>query len=63
VRLHPLDTLAVRREALKPYTFTPGSPQVSAGASVAVSSYDLIHNNSDYPSPNDFQLVLEERLS
>ncbi|KAH5296212.1 hypothetical protein HBI12_213850 [Parastagonospora nodorum] len=56
VRLHPLDTLAVRRKALKQYTFASGSPQVAAGATVAVSSYDMMHNSTDYPSPNDFQL-------
>lgn len=56
VRLHPLDTLAVRRKALKPYTFASGSPQVPAGATVTVSSYDLMHNSTDYPSPHDFQV-------
>jgi cytochrome P450 len=56
VRLHPLDTLAVRRKALKPYTFISGSPQVPAGTTVVVSSYDLMHNSTDYPSPHDFQL-------
>ena len=55
VRLHPLDTLAVRRKALQPYIFTSGSPHIPAGATVAVSSYDLMHNSTDYPSPNDFQ--------
>jgi cytochrome P450 len=55
VRLHPLDTLAVRRKALQPYTFASGSPHVPAGATVAVSSYDLMHNSTDYPFPNDFQ--------
>jgi cytochrome P450 len=55
VRLHPLDTLAVRRKALQPYTFASGSPHVPAGATVAVSSYDLMHNSNDYPCPNDFQ--------
>ncbi|PVH92176.1 cytochrome P450 [Periconia macrospinosa] len=55
VRLHPLDKLAVRRKALQPYTFASGSPQIPAGATVAVSSYDLMHNSTDYPSPDDFQ--------
>ncbi|KAF2652995.1 cytochrome P450 [Lophiostoma macrostomum CBS 122681] len=55
VRLHPLDTLAVRRKALQPYTFASGAPHVPAGATVAVSSYDLMHDSTQYPSSNDFQ--------
>jgi cytochrome P450 len=55
VRLYPLDTLAVRRKALQPYTFASGAPHVPAGATVAVSSYDMMHDNIHYPSPNDFQ--------
>ena len=55
VRLHPLDTLAVRRKAIQPYTFTSGAPHVPAGATVAVSSYDQMHDSNHYPSPNDFQ--------
>ncbi|CAI6285304.1 unnamed protein product [Periconia digitata] len=55
VRLHPLDKLAVRRKALKPYTFASGSPNVPAGATVAVSSYDMMHKSIDYPSPEEFQ--------
>jgi cytochrome P450 len=55
VRLQPLDKLAVRRKALQPYTFTSGYPHIPAGATVAVSSYDLMHNSNDYPSPNEFQ--------
>ncbi|KAL1594818.1 hypothetical protein SLS59_008631 [Nothophoma quercina] len=55
VRLHPLDTLAVRRKALQPYTFTSGAPHVPAGATVAVSSYDQMHDSNHYPSPNEFR--------
>jgi cytochrome P450 len=55
VRLHPLDTLAVRRKALKPYTFASGAPHVPEGATVCVSSYNLMHNDIDYPFPNEFR--------
>jgi cytochrome P450 len=56
VRLHPLDTMAVRRKALRPYTFASGAPHVPAGATVCVSSYNLMHNDIDYPFPNEFRL-------
>ncbi|KAF2994245.1 hypothetical protein E8E13_000926 [Curvularia kusanoi] len=55
VRLHPLDTLAVRRKALQPYTFASGTPHVPEGATVAVSSYDQMHDSSYYVTPNEFQ--------
>lgn len=55
VRLHPLDTMAVRRKALQPYTFASGAPQVPAGATVAVSSYDQMHDIAHYPNPDEFQ--------
>lgn len=55
VRLHPLDELAVHRKALQPYPFASGSPQIPAGATVTISSYSLMHNSTNYPSPNSFQ--------
>ncbi|KAF2267498.1 cytochrome P450 [Lojkania enalia] len=55
VRLHPLDTMAVRRKALKDYTFVGGAPFVKAGSTVCVSSYDKMHDDIDYPNPNSYQ--------
>ncbi|KAF2867713.1 cytochrome P450 [Massariosphaeria phaeospora] len=55
VRLHPLDTMAVRRKALKDYTFAGGAPYCPSGSTVCVSSYDLMHNETDYPKPHEFQ--------
>jgi cytochrome P450 len=49
VRLHPLDTLAVRRKALEAYTFAGGQPHVPKGATVAVSSYDQMHDATVIP--------------
>ncbi|KAI0853766.1 cytochrome P450 [Daldinia vernicosa] len=54
VRCNPLDTLAIRRKALEPYTFSDGSLSVPSGATVCVSSYDLMHNPQTYPDPNAF---------
>ncbi|KAF2825057.1 cytochrome P450 [Ophiobolus disseminans] len=55
VRLHPLDTLAVRRKALQPYTFAAGAPHVPAGATVAASSQDAMRDSAHYPQPDVFQ--------
>lgn len=48
-------TVAVRRKALKDYTFSGGTPFCPSGSTVCVSSYDMMHNEKDYPRPNDFQ--------
>jgi cytochrome P450 len=71
VRLHPLDTselshakcrvdsnsksVAVRRKAMKDYTFSGGAPFCPSGTTVCVSSYDLMHNQVDYPNPHQFR--------
>jgi cytochrome P450 len=46
--------VAVRRKALEDYTFTGGAPFCPSGSTVCVSSYDLVHNEKDYPEPNKF---------
>ena len=46
--------VAIRRKALKPYTFSDGAPFVPAGSTVCVSSYDLMHDERTYPEPNIF---------
>ncbi|KAI9924226.1 hypothetical protein MW887_007176 [Aspergillus wentii] len=54
VRLNPLDTMAIRRKALQDYTFSTGSPFVPSGSTVCVSSYDILHYENTYDSPNEF---------
>ncbi|OTB13472.1 hypothetical protein K445DRAFT_304233 [Daldinia sp. EC12] len=54
VRCNPLDTLAIRRKALEPYTFSDGSLSVPSGATVCVSSHDLMHNPEIYGEPDSF---------
>lgn len=54
IRLNPLDTLAIRRKALEPYTFSNGSLSVPSGSIVCVSSYDLMHNPETYVQPDSF---------
>jgi cytochrome P450 len=46
--------VAIRRKALKDYTFTSGSPHIPAGSIACVSSYDLMHDPNDYHSPDTF---------
>lgn len=55
VRLHPLDTYAVRRKALQNYQFSNGGPFVPCGATVCISAYDKMHDPVDYPSPNSYR--------
>ncbi|KAH9988480.1 cytochrome P450 [Xylariaceae sp. FL0662B] len=55
VRLNPLDTLAIRRKALEPYTFSDGSVSVPAGATVCVSAHDLMHDPQIYVEPDAFE--------
>ncbi|KAK2615929.1 hypothetical protein N8I77_002650 [Diaporthe amygdali] len=55
VRLNPLDTLAIRRKALEPYTFSNGTLSVPKGATVCVSAYNLMHNPETYPGPDSFE--------
>ncbi|KAI0481374.1 putative cytochrome P450 [Xylariaceae sp. FL0804] len=54
VRLNPLDTLAVRRKALRPYTFSDASIHAPGGATVCVSAHDLMHDPRTYSSPYSF---------
>ncbi|KAL5392300.1 hypothetical protein DPSP01_000814 [Paraphaeosphaeria sporulosa] len=55
VRLHPLDTMAVRRKAMRDFTFTTGNRQFCpVGSTVCVSAYDQMHDEKFYPHPDDF---------
>lgn len=54
VRLHPLDTLGIRRKAVLPYNFTDGTIKVPQGATVCVPAYDMLHDPSRYPNPQKF---------
>lgn len=54
VRVNPLDTLAIRRKALKPFTFSNGGPHVPTGSMACVSSYDLMHDDGQYPDATKF---------
>jgi len=53
IRFEPFDTRAIRRKALKPFSFTDG-PYVPAGSMACVSSYDLMHDEKNYPNPYEF---------
>ncbi|KAL8745382.1 MAG: hypothetical protein Q9190_002461 [Brigantiaea leucoxantha] len=54
IRVNPLDSKAVRRKALKPYTFSKGAPHIQRDEVICVSSYDLMHDAQKYPRPSDF---------
>ncbi|KAL9121511.1 MAG: hypothetical protein Q9187_001931 [Circinaria calcarea] len=54
VRVNPLDTLAIRRKALKPFTFSGGGPHVPVGKMACVSSYDLMHDEAHHPDASIF---------
>lgn len=47
-------TVAIRRKSLEPYTFSDGKVSVPAGATVCVSSYNLMHNPDTYSNPDSF---------
>ena len=55
MRLHPSDTLAVRRKALNDYQFANGGPFIPSGSTVCVSSYDKTHDPVDYPDPYEYR--------
>ncbi|KZZ88360.1 cytochrome P450 [Moelleriella libera RCEF 2490] len=57
IRVKPLDTLAIRRKALEPYTFASGggSIHVPQGATVCVPMKDILSNPSRYAQPESFQ--------
>ena len=46
--------VAIRRKALRPYTFSNGGPHVAAGEMACVSGWDLMHDSAKYPNPDDF---------
>ena len=53
IRVNPLDTLAIRRKALKPFQFTNG-PAVPLNSMACTSSYDQMHDANAYPNPHAF---------
>ncbi|KAH8889144.1 cytochrome P450 [Thozetella sp. PMI_491] len=53
-RIAPLDTLAIRRKALEPYSFSSSPVSVPSGATVCVSAYNLMHDPQTYAEPDSF---------
>jgi len=54
VRLNPLDTMAIRRKALRHFTFSSGGPHVLEGHMACISLCDAMRNEADYPNANVF---------
>ncbi|KAI9690295.1 MAG: hypothetical protein M1822_009256 [Bathelium mastoideum] len=54
VRLNPLDKMAIRRKALKPYTFAHGGQHLEVGQIACVPAWDIMHDAETYPDPNVF---------
>ncbi|KAF4628994.1 hypothetical protein G7Y89_g9153 [Cudoniella acicularis] len=54
VRTNSLDALAIRRKALRPFTFSHGGPHVKEGELACVSLYDAMHDEGTYSNPNHF---------
>lgn len=54
VRINPLDKVAIRRKALKPYTFSDNGPRVALGQIACVPAWDIMHNDTKYPNPDVF---------
>ncbi|KAL9105337.1 MAG: hypothetical protein Q9187_008728, partial [Circinaria calcarea] len=52
VRINPLDKVAIRRKALKPYTFSNGGPHVALGQIACVPAWDIMHNDAKYSNPD-----------
>ncbi|KAI9691509.1 MAG: hypothetical protein M1822_007580 [Bathelium mastoideum] len=53
-RLNPLDKMAIRRKALKPFTFTNNGPHVPAGGVVCTPAFEIMHDSSRYAKPFSF---------
>ncbi|KAE9372172.1 cytochrome P450 [Stipitochalara longipes BDJ] len=54
VRSSPLDSMGVRRKALKPFTFLSTGLQVPTGSIVCVPAYAMMHDEISYPDPYTF---------
>ena len=48
------NTVAIRRKALKPFTFSNGGPHVSVGQIVCVPAWDFLHDAELYPNADTF---------
>lgn len=46
--------VAVRRKAVKPYTFKSTGQHVPVGQIACIPAWDLMHDESKYPDPNVF---------
>ena len=46
--------MAIRRKALRPYTFSHGGPHVASGEIACVPAWEIMHNESRYPQPDEF---------
>lgn len=46
--------VAIRRKALRPYTFSDNSIFVPQNATVCVSAYNHMHDPKTYPEPDSF---------
>lgn len=46
--------VAIRRKALKPFTFSKGGPHVAVGDIACVSAWDIMHNEEKYPKAHEF---------
>ncbi|MCJ1248353.1 hypothetical protein MMC30_005570 [Trapelia coarctata] len=55
VRLNPLDTMSIRRKALKPFTFSDGRTHVAPGEIACAPAWEIMHNEAKYPNPNAFE--------
>ena len=46
--------VAIRRKALRPYTFSHGGPHVALGEIACVPAWEIMHNETNYPRANEF---------
>ncbi|SPB45944.1 unnamed protein product [Aspergillus niger] len=53
-RVNSLDRVAIRRKALKDYSFSSAPLSIAAGSILCVSSYDVARNEHIYPDPEQF---------
>lgn len=53
-RFIPLDTMDIRRNAVRPYKFCHGTLSVPQGATVCVPAQEMLHDAARYPCPSKF---------
>ena len=46
--------VAIRRKALKPYTFSKNGPHVPAGEIACVPAWEIMHDEKQYPQADKF---------